>query len=242
MNEALKQVDQAIGELADNLGQLNANVIVVSDHGMAQVNRSGHLVLEDYMPDWRQRVSWIDFGPVTSIFPLSEASGDDPEGGKFVRELNRTFSGAPVRVYSRHEYPVAWHYTMGSRIPPIIVLCHEGYTLTYRKSALVRDSVVSGRPPMLGFHGFDPQLPSMHAVLVAAGPDIRPLPPSLSSHDSNNQSVADDGHVAEEDSGKELKVQNVDLYLMLAALLDVSPRPHNGSSALLPYCRRGAQS
>ena len=57
-----------------------------------------------------------------------------------------------------------------------------------------------GDPPSAGEHGWDPTLPSMHGVFVAAGPGIR-------------RGVALSA------------VRSIDIYPLLTHLLDLTPHP-----------------
>lgn len=176
MNDALGKVDRAIGELMNQLDMRKVNLLLVSDHGMATVPSADNVLeLDDYMPEWPKRVSWIDFGPVTSIFPLDE---------KVEEDLKRTIGRHPmVQVLTKAEYPREWHYADGARIPPIIALCDVGYTLTYRKAGTV------GKLKMRGFHGYDPSTADMQAIIVGAGADIQPASNERSKQEQRFESV-----------------------------------------------------
>lgn len=60
-----------------------------------------------------------------------------------------------------------------------------------------------------GFHGYDPALPDMHATFIAIGPEFTTA-----------------GKLKE-------PVSSLDLYNLMAYLLDIIPRRNNGTTDLL---------
>ncbi|HST45001.1 MAG TPA: ectonucleotide pyrophosphatase/phosphodiesterase, partial [Luteimonas sp.] len=79
--------------------------------------------------------------------------------------------------------------------------------------ALARESIAMRPAHERGSHGYDPESPALRALFVASGPAFRrgaTLPP----------------------------FPNVDVYALLAALLGITPAPHDGDAArLLPALR-----
>ena len=69
-------------------------------------------------------------------------------------------------MYARGELPRRLRYADSPRIPPIVALADEGWYLTTREEA-------AAGPPDGGEHGYDPALPSMGALFLAAGPSFR---------------------------------------------------------------------
>ncbi|CDR17153.1 unnamed protein product, partial [Oncorhynchus mykiss] len=100
-------------------------------------------------------------------------------------------------VYRREQIPERLHYRHNNRIMPIIIEAKEGWTITQNRTT---------GPHMLGNHGYDNTLPSMHPVLVARGPAFR------------------------QDYVKS-SMRSVDLYPLMCHILSVRPRPNNGSLA-----------
>jgi predicted AlkP superfamily pyrophosphatase or phosphodiesterase len=66
--------------------------------------------------------------------------------------------------------PQRYHYRSHRRIPPIVGIADEGWTITSH-AQLEHDR--EQNVPMGGTHGFDPASPSMQALFVAAGPALR---------------------------------------------------------------------
>lgn len=80
MTEKVAVVDKQIRRLIDGLVERNisncVNIIIVSDHGMAD-SPSGHQLVElsRYIPDVQESTLTF-YGPVTSIRPLNESRGE----------------------------------------------------------------------------------------------------------------------------------------------------------------------
>src|SRR5690606_19833393 len=110
--------------------------------------------------------------------------------------------------WRKGELPPRWHYGSHPRIPPIICQMHEGWDAR-RQEDIARHSADHPR----GSHGYDPALPSMRALFVARGPAFR--------------------------QGVEIPAfDNVDVYPLLARLLDISPAQNDGDiGPLLPALR-----
>lgn len=137
--------------------KLPVNMIVVSDHGMTRVEPDNHIRIESILPEWRQMIEWIDFGPVTSIWPKKENEQEVFEALKSTEEH--------FQVYKKGEFPEKWKYDRidSPRIPPILVLCEVGYVMDYEKNQSTG---------ILGYHGYDPETAEMRAIFLARGPDI----------------------------------------------------------------------
>jgi len=158
---ALRQVDAAIGQLLDGMrrdGLLDqTNVIVVSDHGMANVADGQVIATEDMVaPVIAREVS------------VGQSIGFAPQPGR-EREAEKALLGAHPHYdcWKKEQLPPRWHYGTHPRIPPIVCQMHEGW------DALTRKSIARRPPGNRGSHGYDPALPSMQAVFVARGPAFR---------------------------------------------------------------------
>jgi predicted AlkP superfamily pyrophosphatase or phosphodiesterase len=152
-DSAIARVDSAVGALMDGLEQRGltgtVNLIVVSDHGMAEVALDHVIHLEQLIDT--AAVKLVDQGPIVSLSPKSG------RGDEIIAQLRR----APqLKVYRKSEIPAALHYRAQSRIQPILAIADEGWIATAR----------SGVPSPRGMHGYPPDLPSMRALFLARGP------------------------------------------------------------------------
>lgn len=156
MAEVLKEVDDNIGLLISELNRTGlwgrTNVLVTSDHGMAQCSADRLIRLDDCLhPD---NYTLVDLTPVAALIPR-----DEPEA--VFNLLNKCH--AHMTAYLKKAIPDRLHYRNNDRVQPIILIADEGWTIVQRGDKLRR----------LGDHGYDNSLPSMHPFLAAAGPSFR---------------------------------------------------------------------
>jgi predicted AlkP superfamily pyrophosphatase or phosphodiesterase len=161
---AIGRVDGYVGRLLRGLKsrglEERANIVVVSDHGMAAVVPGQVLTLSDYIPLADVEVS--DINPTLGLFP---------KAGKEESVYLALARASPhLHVYKRNETPAAWHYRDHKRIPPIVGVVDEGW-LIVRGNIRERAALLL-RPPR-GAHGYDPAVISMRGILVAAGPAFK---------------------------------------------------------------------
>jgi predicted AlkP superfamily pyrophosphatase or phosphodiesterase len=169
VDAAIARVDSAVGALADGIARLGledaVNLIVVSDHGMAETSRERVIVLDDYID--LATIDIVDQNPVAAIAPRA---------GVDTAAVYRALAGKHPRlhVYRKGEVPARWHFNAHPRITPIVAVADEGWSITTRAQlsrARAADSA-QGRSGIAGTHGYDPALRSMGALFVAAGPGI----------------------------------------------------------------------
>ncbi len=164
LNAALLEVDLGIGKLVDGLRELgiakSVNLLIVSDHGMVEIpdNERFHIYLDDLIPELKDRVQWVDYGPMASVIPLS-----GEEDSIYSELRSAQMRGIPFMVFKRDELPAEYHYNASSRIAPIILMAKKGYVIDFRGGDWVPR----------GAHGYDPSLPEMQALLIASGPEFR---------------------------------------------------------------------
>ncbi|MCE9601800.1 MAG: ectonucleotide pyrophosphatase/phosphodiesterase [Gemmatimonadetes bacterium] len=202
-DSAIARLDSALGALMDGVDRLGlrdvVNIIVVSDHGMAESSGQRLIVLDDYLD--LSTVDVVDWTPVAAIAPRD---GD-------VDRVHRALAGRHphLQVYRKGEVPARFDFNANPRITPIVAVADEGWTITDRASITRR-----GRGDYDGGqHGYDPELVSMGALFVAAGPGIaegRRVPP----------------------------FRNVHLYALMAELLHLRPAATDGSIDSVRAIRR----
>ncbi|XP_066107918.1 bis(5'-adenosyl)-triphosphatase ENPP4 isoform X2 [Saccopteryx bilineata] len=154
MSKVLKEVDDLIGDLVYKLKMLglweNLNVIITSDHGMAQCSQD-RLINLDLCID-HSDYTLIDLSPVAAILPKINKT-------EVYNKLKNCSSH--MNVYLKEEIPARFHYQHNDRIQPVLLVADEGWTIVLNKSSLKCD------------HGYDNSLPSMHPFLAAHGPAFR---------------------------------------------------------------------
>jgi predicted AlkP superfamily pyrophosphatase or phosphodiesterase len=192
-DSAIARVDSVVGAIVDGIERLGAtdrvNVIVVSDHGMTEVVTERTIVLDDFVS--LDSLEVADWTPVATIIP---------KPGALDYVFNALVRAHPsLKVYRKGELPERLHYNTGAHVTPIVAIAEEGWSIASREVAARKP-----RGKTEGAHGYDNGLPSMGALFVAAGPDIR----------------------------RGVKVpafSNVHVYSLMTELLHLPPAPTDGS-------------
>jgi predicted AlkP superfamily pyrophosphatase or phosphodiesterase len=159
---AQRAVDAALGRLLDGLdvrGLATAvNIVLVSDHGLAEVAPGNAVVVEE-MADPGD-VELVSAGQVVGFVPKPgrEAAAEAALLGRHEHH----------ECWRKGELPARWRYGAHPRVPPIVCQVDEGWNAVSRER-LARQP----RAGMRGSHGYDPAHPSMHAVFFARGPAFR---------------------------------------------------------------------
>ncbi len=169
VRRAIAEADAAVGRLLQGLdarGLLrSADLIVVSDHGMAEVG-PGHAIATEDM------ASPADAAVVSD----GQSVGFAPKPGRERRAEARLLGAHPhYECWRKNELPARWQYGTHPRVPPIVCQMREGWDAVSRKKLNERPKAATR-----GSHGFDPALPSMRALFIARGPSFRSgatLPP-----------------------------------------------------------------
>ena len=167
VNTALAEVDRQIGRLLAGLQArgIDANIVLVADHGMAQVADDRRMFLKDLIDPAKLKL--VANGAVAAINPVA---GQEAE----VRAA-LVKSHPHMTCWDKAAIPAALHYGQNPRVPAIICAAEPGwmiYAIPLRPDP--------SRGPLGGMHGYDPADASMAAAFVAAGPAFRSgvvLPP-----------------------------------------------------------------
>jgi predicted AlkP superfamily pyrophosphatase or phosphodiesterase len=156
--EATRRADAILGRLLDGLAArgVNANLIVVSDHGMTATGDSRLIVLDDYVSLLPGEL--FEFGALGQIFP---AAGREAQ---IVEALDHAHP--ELKVYRHGSVPERLHLFDHPRVAPILLVPSSGWEVVPRSAS-------GGTPPIsAGDHGFEPSSPDMHGIFYAAGPGI----------------------------------------------------------------------
>lgn len=123
-------------------------------------------------------------------------------------ELVRAFQNVPhVKALLAEELPAHFHLKGNARIAPVWVLPDEGWHVAPRATIERLKVRYAAQGYLRGDHGYDPALPSMHGTLIAHGPAFRrgvEVPP----------------------------VENIHVYPLLCAVLQLKPAPVDGDDRL----------
>lgn len=154
--EAVKRVDSAIEMFIaglDRLGLLGStDLVIVSDHGMAEVERSHVIGLKPLLT-----------GIETAKIRWSGAvAGFSVGGSELQASLSQLASEKHMNCWPKSAMPGRFHFGTHRRIPDVVCLAQTGWII----------SDTAGRPFVPGQHGYDPMEPAMWGLFLAAGPRI----------------------------------------------------------------------
>jgi len=156
--EALPRVDQAIGRLVDGLRArgMAANIVVVSDHGMAATSAGRVVRLPEVAPADSYRL--VTHGPYAGIEALA--------GKEAVLAAALLRAHAHMQCWRKGELPARFRFGKNPRVPSFICLAETGW--------VIRPADTPGRSmTTAGAHGYDNAAPEMQALFLASGPAFR---------------------------------------------------------------------
>lgn len=162
VNKALAEVDAQIGRLLAGLKArgIDANIVLVADHGMAQVSDDRRIFL-DALIDPRA-LKLVAGGAVAAI---------NPAPGQEAAVRAALVKAHPhMTCWDKADIPAALHYGRNPRVPAIICAAEAGWMIWL--SPPKPDQQMRG--PLAGMHGYDPAHPTMAAAFVAVGPAFKP--------------------------------------------------------------------
>lgn len=162
VKKAVQWVDSAIGKLTtavDALG-LNVNYVVVSDHGMTQIDQKNTIEI----PMDTSRFIYAMSQEIINVY-AKDNSAVEP----YYQQLKQSASG--FAVYLKNEVPAHLHYgekdDKYNRIGDLVLIPEWPQVFGSK-----------GRKPKPGAHGFDPtKLTDMGAIFYAWGPAFKKAAP-----------------------------------------------------------------
>jgi predicted AlkP superfamily pyrophosphatase or phosphodiesterase len=162
MLQAIAYIDSLLGQLIAGLEKRKfldkVNLIIVSDHGMAAVAPERVIFLDDFVAMDDVRV--IDWSPIVALNPKP---GEEDAVYSKLRDAHPR-----LQVYRKNEVPERFHYGKNAKIPEIVGIADEGWTIGTHRSFESSPHYFRG-----GTHGYDNQLISMGATFIARGPAFK---------------------------------------------------------------------
>lgn len=169
ITEAVVEIDALIGRLIHGLEERgvfeDVNIILLGDHGMVGTCDKKVIALDDLSKWIKIPREWVQsYTPLLSIRPPPGYSSSDVVG-KMNEGLKsgKVDNGEYLRVYLKEELPGRLHYSDSGRIPPIVGLAGEGFT--------VKQTRTKGQE-CGGAHGYDNEYFSMRTIFIAHGPQF----------------------------------------------------------------------
>ena len=157
---AVKNMDVLMGVILDRVKNLpvytQLNIIVVSDHGMVEINPKRIINLNDYtdLSGFTQEGN----GPTSFLYGV---------GINHLQQVYADLKTVPhISVYLRTEIPDRLYYKNHYRIKDLLLIAQEGWSILNFKYP--NPERYTG-----GDHGYDNVLSSMHAIFLADGPAFK---------------------------------------------------------------------
>lgn len=158
--EQIMRMDRMIKRLLDGIEAARltpcVNLIVVSDHGMAQSGEEYIINLLDYIPDLEHQAHFFP-GAFVRIDPK-----DESEGVKLKMMEDLVCRRDEMRVFEREGLPTRFHFSNNRRIEPIVLDLDPGFT-----GETGYDFFLNGE------HGYDNYFSLMNALFIASGPAFK---------------------------------------------------------------------
>ena len=166
---AIKEVDGLIADLQAGIKKLGledqANIIIVSDHGMTEVGKDNLVYLDDYInfSDVQIPAFEIEAGAAMEPFVYIIADGEKKQ-----QTYNKLKAAHPaLDIYKYEDLPADWHMNNYERTGDLFALAKPGWLLFGR-------SLKSRYPnPPVGMHGYDRFHKDMQATFLADGPAFK---------------------------------------------------------------------
>ena len=148
---AIGEADAEVGRLADTLAAMRqpANLLVVSDHGMAAVLPEHIRPLSEVVDP--AIMESITEGPLLDIYPKL---GHEAEAAA---RLARP--PAHLTCWPRAKLPARFRYGANPRVAPFLCMADVGWSWPEKPKAYTK-----------GEHGYDPDAPEVAATFIATGP------------------------------------------------------------------------
>ena len=155
--KVIRRMDTLMGRLSSKLNQLSIgkqiNLIIVSDHGMANISDDKKVAVLDYL-----KPEWLGYNAVINpIMSLQVKPG-------FQDSIANALKKVPhIKFWKSKEVPKRLHFGTNPRVHDFVIEAKKGYSLVKEKSVHV-----SG-----GTHGYDNKEKDMQAIFYAKGPAFK---------------------------------------------------------------------
>lgn len=153
----LEKIDAFIGEMLQKIKALpmadKLNIIIVSDHGMADIDNEKKVPLMEYLkPEWLGYAQVIN--PIMSV--QAKAGYKD--------SIKMALKKVPnIKYWETPNLPKRLHFGTNPRALDFVIEANPHYSLVKTKEDKVKG----------GTHGYDNKLSDMHAIFYAQGPQFK---------------------------------------------------------------------
>lgn len=155
--KAVIKMDSIMGELSRKLDQLpngkQINLIIVSDHGMANISNDKKVAVLDYL-----KPEWLGYKDVINpIMSLQAKAGFQDSIYNALKKVSH------IKFWKSTEVPKRLHYGTNARVHDFVIEAEKGYSLVSKATTHIKG----------GTHGYDNNEKDMHAIFYAKGPAFK---------------------------------------------------------------------
>ncbi|RXM47876.1 ectonucleotide pyrophosphatase/phosphodiesterase [Flavobacterium sp. YO12] len=155
--KAVIKMDSIMGALSRRLDQLEIgkkiNLIIVSDHGMANISNDKKVAVLDYL-----KPEWLGYKAVVNpIMSLQAKTSCQDSIAKALKKVPH------IKFWKAAEVPKRLHYGTNPRVHDFVIEAKKGYSLVSKESQNIKG----------GTHGYDNNEKDMHAIFYAKGPAFK---------------------------------------------------------------------
>lgn len=175
LKETLMTLDKNLSDLYNgvNATGLPVNILIVSDHGMANVNKDHYIAVEDIKND--DLYTTIDNGAIVFILPKDKSQTNEIVA--YLKQKENHF-----KVYKIEETPGFEYTPKNEDWGSIQVIPDFGYYFSSKEAIAAKKK----KPQTsYGVHGYDPAYKEMHGIFYANGPAFKnghTIPPTKNIH------------------------------------------------------------
>lgn len=158
VKNAVLKLDSAVAQISALIEQtgLPVSLVVVSDHGMEELDSKKVVYLEDFIS--LDELKAVGDGTHVHLFSKNVGSVE-----KAISALKKKKTNA-FKFYKRSELPQKYHYSKSRRVGDILIEAQGPYSV-------FRSRKFGAFEP--GSHGYDPESPAMRALFLAKGPELQ---------------------------------------------------------------------
>lgn len=151
------KMDSIMGEISRRLDQLpigkQINLIIVSDHGMADISNDKKVAVLDYI-----KPEWLGYKDVINpIMSLQAKPGYQDSIANALKKVPQ------IKFWKSTEVPKRLHYGTNPRVHDFVIEADKGWSLVSKESTHING----------GTHGYDNNEKDMHAIFYAKGPAFK---------------------------------------------------------------------
>jgi predicted AlkP superfamily pyrophosphatase or phosphodiesterase len=168
--DAIQMVDSHIGYLLSRIDLDQVNLIIVSDHGTADVSKDKIIVVADHTSVPHFVSSW---GPVAHVWPKHVSQTDD-----LYAELSASIPPEQGVCVRKTDLPPEYHFSNHRRIAPIVCIGSVGWVV-------LPDEAKKSAFAYKGHHGYSSEEEDspLRPIFLAAGRDILNIPEQIPPFD-----------------------------------------------------------